>query len=166
MPPAVIAALIGAGGAAATTLGVGSGSQDIRGVGPPGNVDRVAGQFEELLRSVLQGQSERRNAPVVFPGNRQAFNKAAGGARIAGLPTGTVGRNPALSSFLRRRQVSLDTGGGIGDDDTDGGGGSGGTGGGGVIDGGGKDPDGGIENRENQVLMAIQAILEQNRGLA
>lgn len=157
--PAIWAALIGAGGAAATTLGIGAGQQPLRRIGRP---DTVAQDLDLQIQEVMARQAERRDAPIVFPGNQQAFARASGGARIAGLPTGTIGRNPALGSFLRRRQVSLGTGGGIGGD--------GGNGNGHVHDDTHSHPEKPVDevgqSSQNQVLLAIRAILEQNGSFA
>ncbi len=106
MPPALISAL--ASGAA--TLAIGSGGQDVKPL-VPGLATTIANDLRFRLTDQLDRVSGLNAQPLVFPGSSDRARALTGPARIAGLPTGTVGFRPAAAEFGARREFDLGLGG-------------------------------------------------------
>ncbi len=92
-------------------LGIGSGGQDVRPLISPGAASSLANELRFRLGDQLDRVTQLNAEPLVFPGSSDRARALTGPARIAGLPTGTVGFRPAAAEFGARREFDLGLGG-------------------------------------------------------
>ncbi len=104
------AAIISALASGIATLGIGSGGQNVEPL-VPGLASTLANDLRFRLTDQLDRVSQLNAEPLVFPGSSDRARALTGSARIAGLPTGTVGFRPAAAEFGARREFDLGLGG-------------------------------------------------------